>query len=141
MHLIGQINSIRGMGLTVYVMPPTSLIPNKQLRTHEKIEVFAIIDCGSSYTVVSPDIIKRLKLPGLRQVWIHQVGKRGPERNDLYLANFLFRSESDEIELENIEVQGMSLAGQPCDSLIGLNVLAYSVLTFIGPIGMFSLSF
>lgn len=142
-HIIGNLQSVRGLGLTVYIGMPSILVPAlmKQNRlVPPPLEVFAMIDTGSSFTVITPRVRQHLGIRRYSRADVYEVGRKGPQRHDLYKINLHLTKDHPEARLQNISVQESPLDGQPFDCLIGLDVLEYTTLTLVGPTMAWSLS-
>ena len=102
------------------------------------VKATAMVDTGASGTVVTPALIQQL---GLRPVGVTSMNTPSttkPMRAPQYHLSLVFPNGVSVPSLIGIEAP---LGGQHIECLIGRDVLKHGVLTYIGYINQFTLSF
>jgi predicted aspartyl protease len=98
----------------------------------------AMIDTGASGTVVNPNVIAALGLSPVGSVPIHTPSTIEPLDCDLYHVDISF---PNGVSFSNAVVICAPLGMQNIECLIGRDILENAVLTYIGYINQFTISF
>lgn len=98
----------------------------------------ALIDTGASGTVVNPRVISALALSAIGSVPIHTPSTIQPVDCEQFHVDVSF---SNVVSFANAVVICAPLGGQAIDCLIGRDLLQTGVLTYIGYLNQFTISF
>jgi len=102
------------------------------------IRATAMIDTGASGTVVNPKVIATLGLRAVGSVPIHTPSTTHPLDCDQFYVDISFPKA---VSFANALVIRAPLGMQNIDCLIGRDILENAVLTYIGYINQFTISF
>jgi hypothetical protein len=138
-----QIPNLVAVGPVVelYVGPSHSLaqaLAKKGKSAPSPVQVLAMIDTGSSGTVLAPPVVQRL---GIHPVGVAQ--RMTPSTKTAVPVNqyHVGLSFPNQVAVPDVLAIEAPLGGQPVQCLIGLDSLSQGVLVYIGYTQQFTLSF
>jgi hypothetical protein len=116
----------------------TQAMAKKGKAVPRPVKAVAMVDTGASGTVVTPGLVKQL---GLAPVGASRMST--PSTTDavdvaVYDVGLAF---PNGVSIASVQAIEAPLGGQPIQCLIGRDVLKHGVLTYIGYINQFTLSF
>lgn len=100
--------------------------------------VTALIDTGAHTTVLSPDLVRRLRIQPVGTAPISTPSTTSSLMCDRYHVNVYFE---EEFVVENIFAIEAPMGGVPYQCLIGRDILRLATLHYNGPENRFALSF
>ena len=100
--------------------------------------VTALIDTGAHTTVLTPDLVRRLKIQPVGKAPISTPSTTSSILCDRYHVNLYFE---EDFVVENIFAIEAPMGGVPYQCLIGRDILRFASLLYVGPANEFTLTF
>ncbi len=100
--------------------------------------VTALIDTGAHTTVLSPDLVARLRIQPVGTAPISTPSTTSALMCNRYHVNVYF---AEDFVVENIFAIEAPMGGVPYQCLIGRDILRFATLSYIGPRNQFALTF
>lgn len=138
-----QIANLASVGPIVEVTigwsrPFSAVMEVKGAEPPHAVKAIAMIDTGAQVTVLAPSIVTGLKLSPVGLTAIHTPSTTKALPASRYNVSLVF---PNDVVIPSVIAFGAALGGQPIQCLIGCDVLRHGVLTYIGYINQFTLSF
>jgi predicted aspartyl protease len=102
------------------------------------IRTTALVDTGAEFTVINQALIDRLEIPEIDTVFIAVPTLAEPIECLKYVVDLNF---SEDVTLADVVVISAPMKHQKHTCLVGRNVLRHALLTYMGHINQFTLSF
>lgn len=115
-----------------------SALTRKGIKVPTPVRAAAMIDTGASGTVINPEIVKNLGIHPVGRVGINTPSTTEPVEVFQYNVDLVFPNHT---VIPDILAIAAPLGGQAIQCLVGRDVLKHGVLTYIGYINQFTLSF
>lgn len=138
-----QIANLTSVGPIVEVTigwsrPFTEVMQSSGAAAVPPVKAMAMIDTGAQRTVIAPSIVSQLNLAPVGVTAIHTPSTTRSIPASKYHISLVF---PNQVAIPSVIAFGAALGGQPIQCLIGRDVLRHGVLTYIGYINQFTLSF